>query len=450
MTERRFSRMIRARARRCQVSPPAPGFPPECAVYSRRHGHLAISLPRLEDHIETLSTFGTQPDGQGITRSCWSPAHEEARAWLLGRMKAAGLETWVDAAGNTFGMLPGDGRRRSSRARTSTPCPRAGPLDGALGVLAGLECLQTVKEARPAPRGGRSRWWRGATRRAATAASSARGPSPASSTSRRSPACARVDGERLVDAMARAGYNATRRAGGALRPDAPCTPTSSCTSSRARTSSGAHPHRRSSRASWASAGTGSPSSASPTTRAPPRWRGARTPSWPPAEYALKAREHIVRKGSGRSVTNFGRIELAPGVSNIVPGRGRCCCRRCASSTRGSSPGSTASAWPWPARSRGGGGLRVVVDTLSRTEPARCAPRVMRAVQAACDALRLAHQADALGRRPRRAESRPGHGLRHALHPLPGRAQPPAGRDERLGAIERGTNALLHTLLRLAG
>src|SRR5258705_436825 len=38
------------------------------------------------------------------------------------------------------------------------------------------------------------------------------------------------------------------------------------------------------------------------------------------EYALKAREHIVRKGSGRSVTNFGRIELAPGVSNIVPAR----------------------------------------------------------------------------------------------------------------------------------
>ena len=68
-----------------------------------------ISLARLKEHIETLSTFGRNADGHGITRSCWSPAHEEARAWLLGRMKTAGLETRVDAAGNTFGVLPGEG-----------------------------------------------------------------------------------------------------------------------------------------------------------------------------------------------------------------------------------------------------------------------------------------------------------------------------------------------------
>ena len=41
-----------------------------------------------------------------------------------------------------------------------------------------------------------------------------------------------------------------------------------------------------------------------------------------AEYALAARDHVVRKGSGRSVTNFGHIELGPGVSNIVPARAR--------------------------------------------------------------------------------------------------------------------------------
>ena len=34
---------------------------------------------------------------------CWSPPHEEARAWLIGEMRGAGLETWVDSAGNTFG-----------------------------------------------------------------------------------------------------------------------------------------------------------------------------------------------------------------------------------------------------------------------------------------------------------------------------------------------------------
>ena len=106
-----------------------------------------ISLPRLKHHIETLATYGRNPDGRGITRSCWSPPHEEARAWLLGKMKEAGLETRVDPAGNTFGVLPGEGAAVLTGSHIDT-VPEGGPLDGALGVLAGLECLQTIREAR--------------------------------------------------------------------------------------------------------------------------------------------------------------------------------------------------------------------------------------------------------------------------------------------------------------
>src|SRR5205807_9909504 len=40
-----------------------------------------------------------------------------------------------------------------------------------------------------------------------------------------------------------------------------------------------------------------------------------------AEYALKARDLVVRHGGGRSVTNFGVVHVHPGVSNIVPARG---------------------------------------------------------------------------------------------------------------------------------
>src|SRR5437660_7582273 len=83
---------------------------------------------------------------------CWSPPHEEARAWLLGEMRAAGLETWVDPAGHIFGAI-------GIRAlRPDTPVvltgshidtvPEGGILDGALGVLAGLECLQAIHETR--------------------------------------------------------------------------------------------------------------------------------------------------------------------------------------------------------------------------------------------------------------------------------------------------------------
>ena len=106
----------------------------------------SISLPRLRSHIEALSAFGRNPDGQGITRSCWSPAHEEARAWLIARMKDAGLTTWIDEAGNTFGRL-GEGRPTVMTGSHIDTVPQGGPLDGALGVLAGLECLQTIHAA---------------------------------------------------------------------------------------------------------------------------------------------------------------------------------------------------------------------------------------------------------------------------------------------------------------
>src|SRR5439155_5477896 len=110
---------------------------------------ISISLPRLTSRINALARFGALPGG-GVTRSCWSAPHEEARAWLLGEMRAAGLATWVDPAGNTFGSL---GARALS---PETPAvltgshidtvPEGGVLDGALGVLAGFECLQVVRE----------------------------------------------------------------------------------------------------------------------------------------------------------------------------------------------------------------------------------------------------------------------------------------------------------------
>src|SRR5207302_9559241 len=112
---------------------------------------ISISLPRLTSRINALARFGALPGG-GVTRMCWSPPHEEARAWLLRELRAAGLETWVDPAGNIFGAT-------GIRAlRPETPVvltgshidtvPEGGILDGALGVLAGLECLQAIHETR--------------------------------------------------------------------------------------------------------------------------------------------------------------------------------------------------------------------------------------------------------------------------------------------------------------
>src|SRR5262245_63506778 len=167
---------------------------------------ITISLPRLKSHVEALSRFGRNPDGRGITRSCWSPVHEEARAWLIARMKDAGLETWGDPAGNAFGRLGAGGPAVMTGSHIDT-VPEGGPLDGALGVLAGLECLHTIRDAGHATRlpltlaawsdeEGRygslfgSRAFTGKLEAAAI------------------PKMAAADGERLVDAMARAGFKA--------------------------------------------------------------------------------------------------------------------------------------------------------------------------------------------------------------------------------------------------
>ena len=62
---------------------------------------LTVSAARLQSRIAALARFGALPGG-GVTRMCWSPAHEEARTWLLGEIKTAGLTSWVDPAGNVY------------------------------------------------------------------------------------------------------------------------------------------------------------------------------------------------------------------------------------------------------------------------------------------------------------------------------------------------------------
>src|SRR5713101_5239132 len=278
---------------------------------------IGISLPRLKSHIETLSTYGRNPGGRGITRSCWSPPHEEARAWLLGRMTEAGLETRVDPAGNTFGMLPGEGAAVLTGSHIDT-VPEGGPLDGALGVLAGLECLQTVKEARlPVRRPLAVVAWSDEEGRYGSLfgsrAFTGRLDLAQVSTLRS------LDGESLVEAMARAGYDASRVA------EARCDPRTLHAYVELHIEQGPHLEQarvpiglvegivgiRRNRLTFI----GEPDHAgtTPMARRKDAFLGA-------AEYALAAREHIVKHGSGRSVTNVGRIESAPGVSNTVPAR----------------------------------------------------------------------------------------------------------------------------------
>lgn len=73
----------------------------------------------------------------------------EARAWFANRIEEAGFFVQDDDAGNLSGVL----RAPDPRARTLLvgshldTVPNAGRYDGALGIVAALECLRTISEA---------------------------------------------------------------------------------------------------------------------------------------------------------------------------------------------------------------------------------------------------------------------------------------------------------------
>jgi N-carbamoyl-L-amino-acid hydrolase len=108
---------------------------------------LRINKERFGVRFEALARIGATPDG-GINRPAFSEAHLKARRWFLETAERAGLETAVDGAGNHSAVL----RCGPSGAPTLLlgshldSVPNGGRYDGALGVLAALEVLQTVNE----------------------------------------------------------------------------------------------------------------------------------------------------------------------------------------------------------------------------------------------------------------------------------------------------------------
>ncbi len=64
----------------------------------------------------------------------------EGRMWFLNKMKQAGLNTRIDGVGNVFGETPGEYEKRILVGSHLDTVPHGGMFDGALGVMAALEC----------------------------------------------------------------------------------------------------------------------------------------------------------------------------------------------------------------------------------------------------------------------------------------------------------------------
>lgn len=107
---------------------------------------IKINADRLKEDIEHLATIGRQED-HGIYRMAFSEGDMLGRAWFKEKIIESGLELHEDGAGNIYGRLGWDSKRPGVMTGSHLDTvPGAGHLDGALGVMAGLECLRCIKQ----------------------------------------------------------------------------------------------------------------------------------------------------------------------------------------------------------------------------------------------------------------------------------------------------------------
>ncbi|MDH5729730.1 MAG: Zn-dependent hydrolase [Gammaproteobacteria bacterium] len=108
---------------------------------------LKINSQRLQSDIDTLAGIG-RAENHGLYRQAFSDNDMLARQWFCQRIEQAQLQVHIDGAANIHARL-GEFANNKPSVMTGShldTIPGAGHLDGALGVLSGLECLRVIQE----------------------------------------------------------------------------------------------------------------------------------------------------------------------------------------------------------------------------------------------------------------------------------------------------------------
>ncbi len=108
---------------------------------------LRINIKRLQQRIEQLAEIGAL-EGGGVCRLALSDEDRQGRDLVCQWMRELGLEVSIDQIGNVIALRPG---REDTEAVVIgshiDTVATGGPYDGNLGVLAGLEVVETLNDA---------------------------------------------------------------------------------------------------------------------------------------------------------------------------------------------------------------------------------------------------------------------------------------------------------------
>ncbi|SJM32270.1 hydantoinase/carbamoylase family amidase [Mesorhizobium delmotii] len=102
-----------------------------------------INAGRLLSDLRRLAQFGAYRTG--VHRPTYSKEDMDSRRWLAQQYEAVGLQAHIDGVGNVFGT-PRSDRRSLLIGSHAESQNHAGWLDGALGVIYGLEIARTFAE----------------------------------------------------------------------------------------------------------------------------------------------------------------------------------------------------------------------------------------------------------------------------------------------------------------
>lgn len=101
---------------------------------------IKAGAKRIVANLRELAAMTS--DENGAQRVAWTPIWQKARDWFAEKMRAEGAEVTVDQAGNSWAKITGVSEEAILIGSHLDCVPNGGWLDGALGVVAGMEVIK--------------------------------------------------------------------------------------------------------------------------------------------------------------------------------------------------------------------------------------------------------------------------------------------------------------------